>query len=108
MSDANALPVCTADPWTDIGHGVSIEKRYLDGRLCGVAYKHPRPGGAGTCDGFVSVPDAEGWPPHSWTLVSIDPLTLTPSLACRACGHHGHITAGRWVPAPPVPLANVP
>lgn len=33
-----------------------------------------------------------------WTLVSLDPLTVTPSLLCH-CGDHGFITNGRWVPA---------
>lgn len=34
-----------------------------------------------------------------WDIVSRDPLTLTPSILCRACGNHGHITNGQWVPA---------
>lgn len=32
-----------------------------------------------------------------WTLVSLDPLTVTPSLLCRLCGDHGFITNGQWV-----------
>lgn len=32
-----------------------------------------------------------------WELVSLDPLTLTQSIQCD-CGHHGHITSGRWIP----------
>jgi len=32
-----------------------------------------------------------------WTVESLDPLTLSPSLLCRACGDHGFIRAGRWV-----------
>lgn len=34
-----------------------------------------------------------------WTLESLDPLTLSPSLLCRDCGDHGFIRDGRWVPA---------
>lgn len=34
-----------------------------------------------------------------WQLVSGDPLTILPSVLCRACGLHGWITDGRWVPA---------
>lgn len=30
-------------------------------------------------------------------LISVDPLTLSPSLACRICTSHGFITQGRWV-----------
>lgn len=96
MSD---LPRCTQSPKRDIGHGVTIEERYLDGVLCGVAYWHPRPDSGGQCEGWVSVPDEDGWPPDSWKLEKLDPLTLSPSLLCLACGHHGHIRGGVWVPA---------
>jgi hypothetical protein len=33
---------------------------------------------------------------HSWELVSDNPVTLAPSLACRACGDHGFIRNGKW------------
>jgi hypothetical protein len=82
-------------PYVDIGCGVSYRLRYVDGELDGVEYKHP-------CkDGWPSwdyVPVKPAWP-EGWDVPSVDPLTLTPSLQCRVCGHHGHITAGRWAPA---------
>lgn len=31
------------------------------------------------------------------TLVSDDPVTVTPSILCPDCGPHGFITEGRWV-----------
>lgn len=93
------MPVCTKDPVEDIGQGVRIERRYMDGKLRGVHYWHPRPDGSGTCEGWVSVPDEDGWPEHSWKVESEQPLTLSPSLLCNACGHHGFIQQGRWVPA---------
>lgn len=34
----------------------------------------------------------------SWDVGSYDPLTLSPSLACRSCGHHGFIHGGQWWP----------
>lgn len=34
-----------------------------------------------------------------WDVLSVNPLTLSPSLLCKACGHHGFIRQGRWVPA---------
>lgn len=38
--------------------------------------------------------------PHpQWTVESWEPLTLSPSLGCRACGDHGFIRSGRWVRA---------
>lgn len=27
-----------------------------------------------------------------------EPLTVTPSIACGGCEHHGYITDGRWQP----------
>lgn len=33
------------------------------------------------------------------TVLSTDPLTLTPSLACEdGCPAHGYIEAGAWLP----------
>lgn len=33
-----------------------------------------------------------------WTVVQRDPLTVVPSILCEACGLHGFITDGQWVP----------
>lgn len=33
----------------------------------------------------------------TWTVQSWEPLTVSPSLLCRACGDHGFIRDGRWV-----------
>jgi uncharacterized membrane protein len=85
-------PLCTADPVEDIGHGVTIERRYIDGVLSGVAYQHPDKTGQ-KCKGYVPVGT-----PLGWQLVSQQPLTLAPSLLCRRCKHHGFIRGGKWVP----------
>jgi hypothetical protein len=40
--------------------------------------------------------------PHSggtWRVVQQEPLTVQPSINCTACGTHGWITDGKWVPA---------
>ena len=34
-----------------------------------------------------------------WTVESRDPLTLSPSILCKRCGHHGYIRNGQWVSA---------
>ena len=34
-----------------------------------------------------------------WTVEAWDPLSISPSLLCRACGDHGFIREGRWVQA---------
>lgn len=57
----------------------------------------------GRCSGYVSF-DGETMrriSPNSqmWTVESFDPLTISPSVLCCACGHHGFIRQGLWVPA---------
>lgn len=82
----------------DIGHGVSAELREIAGVAMGVAYWHdcitPARRSLGSED-YCPIDDG----PKGWTLVSRDPLTISPSLLCRACGHHGFIRDGKWVPA---------
>ena len=34
-----------------------------------------------------------------WKVESWDPLPLSPSLLCTACGDHGFVRDGKWVPA---------
>jgi hypothetical protein len=84
----------------DIGHEVSIELRCLPGEAvpCGLAYWHPD-GRGGRCEGWAPFNNAGGWPQEGWDVVSLDPLTIEPSLRCTACGHHGYVRGGRWVPA---------
>jgi hypothetical protein len=83
-------------PRADIGHDVTIEVRLMDGAIAGVAYWHPCLNGA-RWEGWIPLdPNV----PDHWDLVREVPITITPSLLCRICGHHGHITEGRWVPSP--------
>ena len=35
--------------------------------------------------------------PANWTLVSENPLTITPSILSSCCGIHGFITDDKWV-----------
>lgn len=70
--------------------------------LIGVTETHKNPDGA-WCGGYVrfrNVPAARNPPEHAnHELVSADPLTISPSLACRRCPSHGFIESGRWRPA---------
>lgn len=84
------------DEYTSIGHDVEIEVRYIDGEAHGVAYKHPTANG-GICEGWAHFYPFS--PSDSWIVESLDPLTISPSLLCGICGHHGFIKQGRWVPA---------
>lgn len=33
-----------------------------------------------------------------WKVMMENPLTISPSVDCKGCGLHGHITSGRWEP----------
>lgn len=109
-----------AKDYEDIGHGVSIlvtrwYKDPDDEYPCGLLVKHPKPDGSGMCEASMTFDTPRnrekrgGSADHSrinpppetafWTVVAEDPLTLSPSLLCTECGHHGHITEGRWQPA---------
>ncbi len=54
----------------------------------------------GWCGGavFFDVPANADANREKWQVQSLDPLTISPSLACH-CGDHGFIRDGRWVPA---------
>lgn len=63
---------------------------------------HVHPDGK-VCEGGVPVDAPENRRPGherpTWTLVSVEPLELAPSIHNPSCGLHGHIKQGRWVPA---------
>jgi len=89
----------------DIGHGVVIELTgwYGHDGVYGLRESHDRPDGAGRCEGglMFDLPGVrEAFPGRDlWTVESWEPLTLSPSLLCSVCGHHGFIRNGTWVPA---------
>lgn len=68
----------------------------------GAVVYHRRPSGQ-PCAGFVTfagevqrevAPRAVVWTVESW-----EPLTISPSVLCVACGDHGFIQEGRWISA---------
>jgi hypothetical protein len=72
----------------------------------GLILSHDRPDGwrgvsAITFDGPVQHQLDPNRP--KWTVESLDPLTLSPSILCTTskggCGLHGFIRDGKWVPA---------
>lgn len=50
------------------------------------------------CAGWVPFAGAPTRAGTSWDTLSLDPLTLSPSLLC-SCGSHGFIRDGAWVDA---------
>lgn len=87
-------PVCTAEP-IDLGPLLlEAEIRKLDGVISGLYFEHE-------CNGVRSpayIPLDPEAPEPRWTVTNPEPLSLSPSILCRACGLHGFVTAGRWVP----------
>lgn len=86
-----------------IGDDVSIRFYAQDGvdGNAGIVLIHKRPDDATPCEGaipFLRVDDT-GRVIDGWTVVTEDPLTLIPSVICNACGIHGFIHSGQWVPA---------
>jgi len=80
-----------------IGHGHWLRRQVWQGEPSGVLDIHMKADGrlcfggarwAGPDDGHAK-----------WKLVSVEPLHIEPSLACRGCGDHGWIRDGKWVPA---------
>ena len=99
----DAMTEQTFDPvesgWTDIGCGVWI--RFWEdgsGRNCGLIEAHRNKQG-NWCKGAIHFRGEAHNSSPEWDVISMDPLTLAPSLLCRMCGHHGFIQHGRWVPA---------
>lgn len=86
----------------DLGHDVRImfSVREAGGPRIGLIESHRAPDGS-KCGGSVTfdVPEAEGISGPHWTVEQWEPLTISPSILCRRCGHHGFIQDGRWVPA---------
>lgn len=85
---------CTKDPVEDVGSGVRIERRYLDGGLDGIAWWH-------ACNGVDRedyMPMQPAWK-DGWVVEQVQPLTLSPSIMCLACQFHGFIRDGKWVSA---------
>lgn len=88
----------------DLGDNHSLRfVEYEGDPRAGADVFHKKPDGTDCCD-WISFANStwtrafSGTIP-SWEVVSWEPLTLTPSIACRTCGDHGHITGGKWVRA---------
>lgn len=77
------------------------------GHPIGVIERHPRPDTGQSCEGsllFDTAPDrfrttGDGSARPTWHVESWEPLTLSPSILCTACGNHGFVRDGRWAPA---------
>jgi hypothetical protein len=94
-----AVTALASEDQLDLGHG-HLFAAVLDNnnQLVGWLHTHPdKRSPTGTlCQSFCAVRPLNGSPVHQ--IISVEPLTLLPSLLCRMCGAHGHVTNGRWEP----------
>jgi hypothetical protein len=83
--------------WTDLGHDCAFKfRRDEAGQVSGIQFRFPSsdpnwPFHIGTVP-FVG--------DHAWTVNSLDPLDISPSILCDRTpdGVHGFIRNGRWEP----------
>lgn len=88
----------------DLGDGVTLNfTSWGEHDRVGYLLDHSKPDGS-ECEGGAGLFDLPGvreaFPGRAvWQIESWEPLTLSPSLLCSACGHHGFVRQGQWVPA---------
>lgn len=84
----------------DLGNDIQVSVIYRKGEIAAIAIEHPNAKDGSKC-GAVA-PFEPFFPSDKkeelWTLVSLDPLTVEPSLQCE-CGWHVHIRNGKVEPA---------
>lgn len=89
----------------DIGGDHKITYTEYEGEPAGIVEWHKKADGQ-WCRGWVPFRQSAwgrgfennpGW--QGWDVVQREPLTLSPSILCRACGSHGFIREGKWVQA---------
>lgn len=87
----------------DLGNGTKYNKVFdHEDKWIGITEWHTNPKTGELCGGFVPFDVESSYlTPHGpkWQVQSYDPLTLSPSILCTACNHHGWIRNGRWEPA---------
>ena len=82
---------------TQIGPDTWITKSFYGDEWVGLIEFHMH--GETVSGGYIPFNGASTTAGDQWTVVSREPLTLSPSIACRSCSHHGWIRDGKWVAA---------
>lgn len=91
----------------------SLVAGHVSKQTIGLIFDHPaKKDRANRCRGSIlfDIPENRGAtlydaitqkdkPRPLWTVERAEPLTLSPSLDCSACGEHGFIRDDQWVPA---------
>ncbi len=87
----------------DLGDNHTLRFAEYEGERSGATVRHLTPDGK-KCSGWIAF-EGRAWAKSfegkiaTWKVEQEDPLTLSPSLLCRACGDHGFIRLGKWVRA---------
>jgi hypothetical protein len=99
LGNDHELWFCYWGPDLSLNPDLIVISEHLPAKLSAIM-KHKLPDGE-WCEGVITfdLPLARTYfsPPY-WKVECWDPLTLSPSLKC-ACGDHGFVQQGRWVPA---------
>lgn len=86
------------------GHSYSFFMSGEDQIIAGIIEEHP----AGKdCNGlkqgepcfgsvFFDIPETPVNRPR-WKVISLEPLTIEPSILCTFCGNHGYIRESKWI-----------
>ena len=87
----------------DLGDNHVAHFMDYEGETAGCRIEHRRNDGT-LCDGFVPWKGRAwdrgfGGKISSWDVLCEEPLTLSPSVLCRACGDHGFVREGKWIRA---------
>ena len=90
----------------DIGHGVTLSrighyKGCIQDGVAGYIEEHRNQEGDPCYGSMFACKECapDGRPVWETNGEPIESLTLSPSILCRACGNHGWIRDGKWVPA---------
>jgi hypothetical protein len=112
LDENHVIRLTTADVENYHDNGLRKDGKFVQGGIM----NHRRPDG-GTCGGYVDFarllnPSEREKDRPLWTVSSLEPLTMMPSLLCKAqkfddngpipdseCGEHGWIRDGTWVVA---------
>lgn len=89
-----AIPDLTKPGWSSLErHGSGVESvHYPDGSIR-IRHECTRPRDGRT---LIVAPALQLAIPNGHRIVTRDPLTVSPSIACGDCGLHGFIREGRW------------
>jgi hypothetical protein len=109
--DPAVQPIPLEEGEHDLGNGtVAVWCESRSGVIVGLIERHwcaPPPADDGLdreakhSGGYVSLNPDDGthWTVEAGEAGTWEGLTLSPSVLCRRCGHHGWIRDGRWVDA---------